>query len=82
MKRIHRITRRSFLKETLAAGAAISIVPRHVLGGSEQPSPSETLGGALIGVGGRGPGTYNDAMKSLQGVGLGLAAAAVVLITV
>ena len=72
MKRILRITRRSFLKETLAAGAAISIVPRHVLGGADQPSPSETLGGALIGVGGRGPGTYNDMLKSLQGVGLGL----------
>lgn len=72
MKRIYRLTRRSFLKETLAAGAAISIVPRHVLGASDQPPPSETLGGALIGVGGRGPGTYNDMVKSLQGVGLGL----------
>src|SRR6185503_19842781 len=72
MKRIHRVTRRSFLKETLAAGATISIIPRHVLGAADQPPPSETLGGALIGVGGRGPGTYAETTKSLQAVGLGL----------
>jgi myo-inositol 2-dehydrogenase / D-chiro-inositol 1-dehydrogenase len=72
MKRIARSTRRSFLKASLAAGAAFTIVPRHVLGGAEQPPPSETLGGALIGVGGRGPGTYSEMQKSLQGVGLGL----------
>ena len=31
------------------------------------------MGGALIGVGGRGPGTFGEMTKSLQGVGLGLA---------
>ena len=72
MKRIARTSRRSFLRQSLAAGAAFTIVPRHVLGGADQPPPSETLGGALIGVGGRGPGTYSDMQKSLQGVGLGL----------
>lgn len=72
MKRILKLSRRSFIKGTLAAGTAFTIVPRHVLGGSEKPSPSETLGGALIGVGGRGPGTWNDMAKSLEGVGLGL----------
>ncbi len=72
MKRLARTTRRSFLKASLAAGAAFTIVPRHVLGGADQPPPSETLGGALIGVGGRGLGTYSDMQKSLQSVGLGL----------
>jgi len=36
-------------------------VPRHVLGGPNNTPPSETFGGALIGCGGRGNGTF-DAM--------------------
>jgi hypothetical protein len=36
-------------------------VPRHVLGGPGRTPPSETFGGALIGCGGRGNGTF-DAM--------------------
>ncbi|HUU12028.1 MAG TPA: Gfo/Idh/MocA family oxidoreductase [Phycisphaerae bacterium] len=51
-----RISRRGFFKAS-AAAAAFAIVPRHVLGAGETP-PSETLGGALIGCGGRGPGTF------------------------
>jgi hypothetical protein len=70
MKR--QLTRRGFLKGALAAGTTFSIVPRHVLGGSDKPPPSETLGGALIGVGGRGPGTWNDLVKNLEGAGLGV----------
>lgn len=67
------LSRRSFLKGTLVAGAAIQIVPRHVIGGDATPPPSETLGGALIGVGGRGPGTYGEMVKSLEGAGFGVA---------
>ncbi len=53
-----RTTRRGLLK-TSAVAAAFTIVPRHVLGGPNQPlPPSETIGGALIGCGGRGPGTF------------------------
>jgi len=70
MKSIDRVTRRHFLKGALAAGAAVSIVPRHVLGGEGYTPPSATLGGALIGVGGRGPGTYSDLVSGLKGVGL------------
>lgn len=70
MKVIQRITRRHFLKTSLAAGAAASVVPRHVLGGPGQPAPSSTLGGALIGVGGRGPGTYSDLVKGFANVGI------------
>jgi len=57
-----RISRRCFLQGSAAAATA-TIVPRHVLGkaptgSSSQPPPSETLGGALIGCGGRGGGTF------------------------
>ncbi|MCC5827977.1 MAG: Gfo/Idh/MocA family oxidoreductase [Phycisphaeraceae bacterium] len=52
------ITRRSFLKGAAATSAAFTIVPAHVLGGNGRPAPSDTFGGALIGVGGMGPGTY------------------------
>lgn len=51
------VTRRRFLKSSAAATAAFSIVPRNVLGQGETP-PSEEFGGALIGCGGRGPGTF------------------------
>ncbi|HEY3319170.1 MAG TPA: Gfo/Idh/MocA family oxidoreductase [Planctomycetota bacterium] len=51
------ISRRQFLTGLAATAATISLVPRHCLGAGETP-PSETLGGALIGCGGRGPGTF------------------------
>jgi hypothetical protein len=76
MKAAGTLSRRDFLKRstTATAGAAtFLIVPRHVLGGEGQVPPSETLGGALIGCGGRGPGTYADMVKGLQGVGLNVA---------
>jgi predicted dehydrogenase len=59
-------TRRDFLKTTGTASAAFTIVPRHVLGGEGQVPPSETLGGALIGVGGRGPGTFRRMSQGLN----------------
>ena len=70
-KRLKAITRRHFLTGSAAALATISIVPRRVLGAPEI-SPSDTLGGVLIGVGGRGPGTWGEAVKSFQGVGMAL----------
>jgi predicted dehydrogenase len=68
-KRTSGLTRRHFLKGTVAAGATFTIVPCHVLGQGQTP-PSETLGGALIGVGGRGPGTFSEMVNSCKGVGL------------
>jgi len=49
-------TRRDFVKKTtLTAGAAaVSVVPRHVLGGPRQIPPSEKMNVAGIGVGGMG----------------------------
>ncbi|MCH7729437.1 MAG: gfo/Idh/MocA family oxidoreductase, partial [Planctomycetes bacterium] len=51
------LSRRGFLAGS-AAAATFTIVPRHVLGGPGNDAPSETLGGALIGCGGRGNGTF------------------------
>src|SRR5215472_15492151 len=47
------ITRREFVKDAAAAGAAFTIVPRHVLGRGMTP-PSELLNIAAVGVGGMG----------------------------
>jgi predicted dehydrogenase len=65
-----RINRRRFLKGSAAVAGAITIVPRHVLGGPDQTPPSESLGAALIGCGGRSGGTYGEMTKSLEAVGV------------
>lgn len=46
--------RRSFIKKTGFAAAAITIVPRSVLGGSGHKAPSDKLNIAGIGIGGKG----------------------------
>jgi len=48
------LTRRKFLGTTAAAAAGISIVPRHVLGGTKFVAPSEKINMAIIGCGGQG----------------------------
>jgi myo-inositol 2-dehydrogenase/D-chiro-inositol 1-dehydrogenase len=50
------ITRRQFLKSSLAVTAVFSIVPRSVLGGQGYTPPSDELTKAVIGVGGMGRG--------------------------
>jgi predicted dehydrogenase len=52
----HQFTRRAFLKTSITTLVAISIVPRHVLGGPGVTAPSEILTKAVIGVGGMGQG--------------------------
>lgn len=59
-----RVSRRSFIKGAGAGIAMFQIVPRHVLGGTGFVPPSETLGAALIGCGGRGPGTFGGLGKN------------------
>jgi predicted dehydrogenase len=54
-----KITRRS-LMGAAAGVAAFTIVPRHVLGGTGQPAPSDKINIAGIGVGGRGAGDLQD----------------------
>jgi hypothetical protein len=48
-------TRRQFIATTSAAAAAFTIVPRHVLGGTQFVAPSDKVNVALIGAGGRSP---------------------------
>jgi myo-inositol 2-dehydrogenase/D-chiro-inositol 1-dehydrogenase len=50
------LSRRKFLKSTLTATAAFTIVPRSVLGGLGFTAPSDELTKAVIGVGGMGLG--------------------------
>src|SRR6478735_1169921 len=50
-------SRRSFIKNTLGAAAAFTIIPRHVLGRGFIP-PSDKLTKAVIGVGGMGRGHF------------------------
>ena len=57
--------RRKFLKTSAASVASFQIVPRHVIGGQGHTPPSETYGAALIGCGGRGPGTYESMVRKL-----------------
>jgi len=55
-------SRRKFLKNAFAAGAGLTIIPRHVLGGNGFVPPSDQLTKAIIGVGGMGRGhiPYED----------------------
>lgn len=48
------VTRRRFLEGSAAAAAALTIVPRRVLGGPGQVPPSEVLTAGLVGCGGQG----------------------------
>ena len=59
------ISRRRFLGGAAAVAAGFMIVPRNVLGGAGYAPPSETMGGALIGCGGRGPGTFGGLGKNV-----------------
>ncbi|MHB8055850.1 MAG: twin-arginine translocation signal domain-containing protein, partial [Candidatus Aminicenantales bacterium] len=54
MPRDGRLTRRSFLKTSLAAAAGVTILPRRVLGGPGYLPPSDEVTRAVIGVGGMG----------------------------
>ena len=48
------LTRRKFLAGTASAIAGISLVPRHVLGGTKFVAPSEKINLAIVGCGGQG----------------------------
>jgi predicted dehydrogenase len=56
MKNRLRLSRRHFVKTSVAAFATVSLVPRRVLGRPGETPPSEVLTKAVIGVGGMGQG--------------------------
>lgn len=58
------ISRRTFIRGAAAAGAAFTIVPRHVLGGKGFVPPSETVYIAGIGVGGKGTSDLTSIAKN------------------
>lgn len=53
------LKRREFLRRGAVAGVALTIVPRHVLGGSGYLAPSDQLTKGIVGVGGMGLGHFN-----------------------
>src|ERR1043165_1670033 len=68
MNKRHALSRRAFLKTSIASFATLAIVPRHVLGGAGFVPPSEILTRAVIGTGGMGMGhvtSINTACKLL-----------------
>ena len=54
--RSDRYGRRSFIRKSASAALAITVVPRHVLGGTGFTAPSDQLTKGIIGVGGMGRG--------------------------
>lgn len=48
------LTRRGFVKRATGSALGAMIVPRHVLGGSGSPAPSDRLNIAVVGAGGQG----------------------------
>jgi len=54
------MNRRQFAKTTLTGLGTISLVPRHVLGGSGYTAPSDKLNIAGIGIGGMGSGNLKN----------------------
>ena len=62
-KKTQTITRREFLGSSAAAAAAITIIPRSVLGSPGKPAPSERINLAFIGTGDMGMGNLNDLIR-------------------
>lgn len=61
-----RLSRRRFV-QTAAATTALTIVPRHVLGGADQTPPSETITAAVIGCGGQSGEDLNSYITNVGG---------------
>ncbi|MFP4058746.1 MAG: Gfo/Idh/MocA family oxidoreductase, partial [Candidatus Brocadiia bacterium] len=60
------LSRRQFLGGVAASAATFAVVPRRALGGPGEDTPSDSLGGALIGCGGRGGGTFRGLGRNVR----------------
>lgn len=69
---IARISRRTFVRDTSRAAAALAIapmiVPRHVLGGVGFRAPSRTLNVACVGIGGMGMSNMNALVQAGENI--------------
>ncbi len=68
--KVSRISRRRFLSATAVAAGAYTIVPRHVLGASDKPAPSDKLNMGCVGVGGMqgGSDTRNVSKENIYAI--------------
>jgi hypothetical protein len=57
------IPRRTFVRRTATALAGVTIVPRHVLGGTGYTAPSDKVTAACIGVGSQGTRVMLDFLQ-------------------
>ena len=57
-------SRRNFIKKSGMIGTGVFIVPRHVLGGKDFTAPSDQLGLAAIGSGGKGTSDISNAYQN------------------
>jgi len=55
--------RRKFIKTSLSSLAAITIVPRHILGGSGFTAPSDKVNIGIVGAGGQSMYSINELFK-------------------
>lgn len=62
-KKSQNMTRREFIGSSAAVAAAITIIPRSVLGIPGKPAPSERINLAFIGTGDMGMGNLNDLIR-------------------
>lgn len=62
-KRVCVISRRDFARRTASTAVALTIVPRHVLGGAGYVAPSEKITIACIGLGAQGTRVMMDFLK-------------------
>lgn len=63
-----KMNRREFLGSAVAASAAFTIVPRHVLGGPNYKAPSDKLNIAGIGIGGKGKHNLEPCKKAGENI--------------
>jgi predicted dehydrogenase len=64
MRKQNQFSRRKFIKNTVVAGTAFTIVPRFVLGGKAYVPPSDTVYVAGIGAGGKGTSDLTGIAKN------------------